>query len=78
MSIREQGWWLVRLFQIRPQRPRAVGEVDGELKGPNQISPILPALPPSAAMREEWVGSWDVARLALHLLHHPGELDGVA
>ena len=23
----------IRLFQIRPQRPRAVGEADGELKG---------------------------------------------
>ncbi len=28
-------------------------------------------------MREEWVGLWSVARLALHLIHHPGELDGV-
>ena len=69
---------LVRLSQIRPQRPRAVGEADGELKIANHIPPILPGSPPKAAMREEWAGSWDVARLALHLLHHPGELDGVA
>ena len=55
-----------------------VKQMDGELERPNQIPPILSALPPLAAKRKEWVGSWDVARLALHLLHHPGELDGVA
>ena len=28
-------------------------------------------------MQEEWGAMCDVAWLALHLLHHPGELDGV-
>ena len=68
---------LVRLSHIRPQRPRAVGEADGELKGTSKHLPILPAFPPKAGMQEEWVGLRGVARLALHHLHHPDELDGV-
>ena len=69
--------FVIRLSRIRPQRPRAFGEADGELKNGNHHFPILPAFPPSAGMREEWVGLRDVAWLALHLVHHPGELDGV-
>ena len=61
----------------RPQRPRAVGEGEGELKTLIQLLHILPAFPPSAGMQEEWVGLRVVARLALHQLHHPDELDGV-
>ena len=37
--------------------------------------PVLPAFPPKAGMQEERVEG--VARLALHHLHHPDELDGV-
>ena len=45
--------FLVRLSHIRPQRPRAVGEADGELNGRSKHLPILPAFPPKAGMQEE-------------------------
>lgn len=61
----------------RPHPARLDGEGDGELDLQHPTTPpILPALPPKAAMREEWVRfGW--RPLALHLLHQRRKAVGV-